>query len=357
MFGIRGARPALALVLGLASISTAARAQPTAAHLAELRLNQVQVVGTHNSYHLRPAPAMLKAAIAIRKDAREWDYSRQPLNEQLDHGVRSLELDLHLSASEGWLVMHVPTFDPGTTVKTLRQALQVVRDWSQAHPRHAPVSLLLELKEEGFALSKAFRRPQLVDLLQIDAELREVFGEPGLITPDLVRGSHATLFEAIRSQGWPRLGDVAGRTLAIMHERGPLRSAYLEGHPSLEGRAMFVESDLGAPHAAVLVLNDPGDPAIHRTATEGYLVRTRADSQGQLPPERRAAALAGAAHILSTDYPLGEIEPERAFSLPGGAAARVNPVTGPASLAGQPIAEPIFRLATPGAPSEGANGK
>ena len=102
-----------------------------------LHLNQIQVVGTHNSYHLRPPAAMLKAAMSIRKDAKEWDYSRQTLDRQLDQGVRSFELDLHIS-NKGWQVMHVPAFDPGTTVPKFVDALRVIRDWSDQHPRHVP---------------------------------------------------------------------------------------------------------------------------------------------------------------------------------------------------------------------------
>ena len=58
--------------------------------MPSLRLNQIQVIGTHNSYHLRPPAGMLKAAIAHRKDAKDWDYSRQPLDQQLDHGCAQL---------------------------------------------------------------------------------------------------------------------------------------------------------------------------------------------------------------------------------------------------------------------------
>lgn len=306
----------------------------------DLRLNQIQVLATHNSYHLRPPAAMLKTAISIRKDAKEWDYSRQTLDQQLDHGARSFELDLHIS-KKGWQVMHVPVFDPGTTVPLFVDALRTIRDWSDKHPRHVPISLLLELKEEGFKLNSAFRRPELADLLQLDADIRATFPPERLLTPDDVRGSHKTLWEAVSSDGWPQLSKTAGKILVILHETGPNRAAYLDGHPALEGRAMFVESDLGQPHAAVLVRNDPTDREIGPLARQGYLVRTRVDGQGNVHAARREQALASGAHILTTDYPLGEIEPERAFALPDRAIARVNPVTGPKDLSGAPIAEPV----------------
>ena len=51
----------------------------------------------------------------------------------------------------------------------------------------------------------------------IDAEIRAVFAEPvPLITPDEVRGAHATLEEAVLAGGWPTLAAARGRILFFM---------------------------------------------------------------------------------------------------------------------------------------------
>jgi len=327
------------LCMGLACLGTSLSAAEPA--IESLRLNQIQVVGTHNSYHLRPPAAMLKTAMAVRKDAKEWDYSRQPLDQQLDQGVRSFELDLHIS-DKGWQVMHVPIFDPGTTVATFTDALKQVAAWSEKHPRHVPISFLLELKEEGFQLNRrTFRQPQAKDIELLDANIREVFSADRLLTPDDVRGKHTTLFEAVSAGDWPTLADAAGKVFVILHETGPHRAAYLAGHPGLDGRAMFVESDLGEPHAGVLIRNNPADPQIDELSRKGYLIRTRVDSQGNVRAEDRQQALAGGAHVLTTDYPNGEIDAERAFGFADRAPARVNPITGPENLRGKLLKEPI----------------
>jgi hypothetical protein len=327
------------LILGITLPGSCLAAPPQAAQ-SDLRLNQIQVLGTHNSYHLRPPAGILKAAIAIRKDAKDWDYSRQTLDQQLDQGVRNFELDLNLS-DKGWQVMHVPGFDGGTTVPTFRDALEVISRWSKAHPRHVPISLLMELKEEGFQLNKSYRRPTPADVMKLDEQLREVFPGPALLTPDDVRGKHKTLWGAVHAGEWPTLADAAGKVFAILHENGPNREGYLAGHSALEGRAMFVESDLEKPYSAVLIRNNPTDPQIDVLARAGYLIRTRVDSQGNVSVPGREQGLRGGAHILTTDYPHGEIEPDRAFGLPDQAPARGNPVTAPAALRGKPISEPI----------------
>lgn len=307
---------------------------------ADLRLNQIQVVATHNSYHVRPPEKMLKAAISIRKDAATWDYTRLPLDEQLDNGQRSFELDMHLS-KDGWKVMHVPMFDSGTTVETFAEALDLVAAWSKAHPGHVPISLLLELKEEGFKLNSSYRRPEVADVVELDSVIRNALADDQLLTPDDVRGEHATLWEAVSSEGWPTLGEVAGKVFVVLHERGPNREGYLDGHPALEGRAMFVESDLGEPHSAVLIRNDPRDPEIADLAREGYLIRTRADTMGDLDRERREKALVCGAHILTTDYPRGEAEDGDVFAFPEGSPVRVHPITGPEGSRGKFFSEPI----------------
>src|SRR5262245_26301178 len=60
-----------------------------------LRLDQVQVLGSHNSYHGRPYPEVLAA---LRKVAPalgdSLDYAHAPLPQQFDGGVRQIELDV-----------------------------------------------------------------------------------------------------------------------------------------------------------------------------------------------------------------------------------------------------------------------
>src|SRR5689334_9135780 len=51
-----------------------------------LHVNDVQVLGTHNSYHLRPDRQM--------KPEDASNYAHPPLDQQLASGIRSLEIDV-----------------------------------------------------------------------------------------------------------------------------------------------------------------------------------------------------------------------------------------------------------------------
>lgn len=68
-----------------------------------VRLNELQVLGSHNSYHLRPEQAVLDGVSAINPAlAAEIDYEHLPLTAQLeDHGIRQLELDVYADPDGG----------------------------------------------------------------------------------------------------------------------------------------------------------------------------------------------------------------------------------------------------------------
>lgn len=302
----------------------------------ELRINQLQYVGTHNSYHTRDLTKKGRVA--------EWNYNHAPLEVQLDRGVRSFELDLHYRNGE-FEVFHVPLLDEGSSCRRLADALAAVNRWSQVHPRHVPISFLFELKKEGPRLDKRIKEPDAAGLDRLDEVLRAGIAAERRLEPDQVRGDAASLREAIAARGWPKLSDGRGKVFFILHDDGANRDLYLKDHPSLRGRAMFVRSDPTRDDAATFVLDSPRDPKIPELARAGFFIRTRADSglnaasPGQ--PARRDAALASGAHIVSTDFPGGEPDPTTGYvvEFPGAAGARVNPVNGPQALAGQIVEE------------------
>jgi len=334
----------LLLVVSAGAAFAADRAEIVAEREAvdALRLNQLQFVGTHNSYHVRPPEKSLQAAISLRSEAKEWDYSHAPLDVQLDRGVRSFELDMHYKQGE-FAVFHVPFLDSGSTCPKLADALSTVRAWSDKHPDHLPISFLCELKSEGPRLDRTIKEVDAEGFTKLDAAIRAAFPDKHLLTPDDVRGSEETLRAAVQKHGWPKVAESRGRVFFILHDAGKQRALYTAEHPSQRGRAMFVRSDDSREDCAIMVLDNPGAPAIGEMVNRGYIVRTRADSglkvQGKNAPARRDVALASGAHIVSTDFPAGEADAKTGYvvEFPDGAAARVNPVNGPEALRGKTV--------------------
>jgi hypothetical protein len=322
---------AWSIVCLASAVSAVQGAEPTG--VEELRINQLQFIGTHNSYHVRAKPSKF----------RSLNYSHAPLDVQLDRGVRSVELDLH-DRDGVFEVFHVVKIDEGTTCRRLSDALETVRKWSDTHPRHLPISVLFELKKDGTGLDPRIRPFDAASLDRLDQLLRSVFPAARCITPDDVRGSVATLREAVTKKGWPTLSASRGKIFFILHDEGKLREFYTHGHPSLRGRAMFVRSDETRDDAATLVVDDPDNPDIPRLVNAGYFIRTRADSDLHTDrpdePSRRDAALASGAQIVSTDFPTGEPQGGTGYlvEFSKSAPARVNPVNGPEAWHGQTLA-------------------
>jgi hypothetical protein len=298
----------------------------------ELRLNQIQAVGTQNSYHLRPAGQSV---------VPQWDYAHEPLDRQLELGVRQLELDVHYGDDGRFRVFNVPAGDDRTTCELLRDCLSAVREWSVGHPFHHPVVVLIqpedtydELKIDGH-------------LDALDAEVRAVVPRDRLITPDDVRGPHPTLSAAVRSGGWPTLEDSRGRLLFVLADEGRHRTEYSRRGTSLAGRAMFVYGQDG-PIDAIRNVPDPirGEAEIRRLVRDGYLVRTEADEDGVEArvgdTTRVQAALRSGAQLISTDFPTPAGTTNYLVAIPTGEPSRCNPVVAGARCTPLDIENPRF---------------
>ena len=318
-----------------------ALAAPLLSQHEGLRLNQIQVIGTHNSYHLEPDSPIVRVFSMWRN---EWKYSHLPLTRQFQElGVRQIELDvwpdpeggrfaspfgagrgvvLEGLDKPGFKVLHVPDIDYRSTVPTLRAALDELRQWSQAHRTHLPILVLFEVKSAGAPdpLELGFVKPPAITataLDDLDAEIRAALPDELLLTPDDIRQDDATLREALATRGWPRLEHTRGKVLCALDNTGPEKALYLNGHPSLRGRTMFVA-------------------LIREVVTAGLLVRTRADAHTREArandTRRRDAALASGAHFISTDFPAPKPEvvgTDYVVRMPDGKHARRNPVSGP----------------------------
>jgi hypothetical protein len=256
------------------------------------RVDQIQVIGSHNSYHLAPHPNVLGLLGRTSKTAGQaLEYTHRPLAEQFDRlGLRQIELDVFADPEggryaepaarkilrglgkepgpdpdldgrlrkPGFKVFHVQDIDYQSTVATLLEALHQVHDWSASHPRHVPILVLLELKDDPIAALPTRPLPfGKAELDAIDAEIRSVFAPVEILAPDDVRGDCSTLPEAIKARGWPTLEASRGKVIFALDNEGDVRDLYLADHPALRGRALFVNVEPGHPAAAWMKRNDP----------------------------------------------------------------------------------------------------
>lgn len=340
----------------------------------DLKLNQIQAIGSHNSYHMAPPEALMKTVVKINKDAAAWNYTHPPLAQQLEIGVRQFELDIFVDSKGGLFanpmalklaqlageklpafnasgeyskpgikVLHVPDVDCWSTVPSLKGALEEMRAWSDKHPQHLPVMVLLECKDQrdGAVPTKpeTFTRERLLELEQ---EILAAIPAARILRPDDVRGTTPTLREAVVQKGWPTVDSLRGKFLFCLDNTDEIRSRYLESNPALEGRLIFVSApDEKDPAAAWFKCNDPKreKEQILRLVKAGFLVRTRSDVNKPDAAMKEAAFTSGAQWV-SSDRFIKEKADSVTFD---GNLFRVNPISAPEASKGEKPLENIHR--------------
>jgi len=374
----------ISLALAVFAIGGSVLAQHTTAAEQDqhIHVNQIQVIGSHNSYHAGFPPSARKLMeMKNPKGLHGLDYHHAPLADQLSGGVRQIEIDVyadtkggryahpaildmvakaglpadseydphHVMDKPGFKVLHMQDIDVRSTCMTLIACLTDVRDWSKQHPQHLPIFILIETKEgrdrnlPNSVTPETFTTP-VFDAL--DKEIRSVFRSNEMITPDDVRGSSSTLVEAIHAGKWPTQAEARGKVIFLMDQRH-VEPIYTKGHPSLRGRVLFTNAEPGAPDAAFTEENDGSREEIDALVKQGYLVRTRSDENTDQArandTTRRDLALSSGAQMISTDYPASEPSTWTSYvvKFPDGLIARCNPVTKPAGCVDQLLAPPI----------------
>lgn len=304
----------------------------------DLPINRVQIIGSHNSYKKAIDTALFSLFKAKNpRAAMGLEYSHAPLDEQLNLGLRNLEIDVYADEKGGkyahpkgleWeAAAHPPAYDPEgemnkpgfkvfhvqdldfrSNCPTFAGCLRQLKTWSDAHPDHYPVYITMnakdaEIRSPGFSVPEKFTA-EVLD--RLDKEILDDLGRGYLITPDVIRGTYPTLEAAVLAGHWPSMKEARGKFIFILDEKGEHQASYIQNHPSLKGRVLFTDSPAGAPEAAFMILNDPKDPRIPEMVKKGYMVRTRADSDTR---EARtndksgfAAACSSGAQIITTDY-------------------------------------------------------
>lgn len=314
----------------------------TACSSPKQKMTDIRVLGSHNSYKLA-IDESLKKVMEQQNPGSVYglEYSHVSLTEQLDLGLRKLEIDVvydpeggiyaepfgytqlkkkgasvsefdpkGLMKNPGFKVLHVPDVDFRSSCLTFKLCLEEVQAWSKANPNHTPIAIMMNAKDSGVGIEE-FVKPLPFDSAAFEAwdrEILDVFERDELLLPDDVRGDSETLEEAILTKGWPLLSESKGKVYFVLDHGGEKLETYVKHHPSLKGRVMFVNADEGTPEAAFMVINNPvrDQQKIKEMVAKGYMVRTRSDANTK---EARTndysmfeAARESGAQIISTDY-------------------------------------------------------
>ena len=305
---------------------------------SSLRLNQIKVLGSHNSYKQRLPDAVYQAATARGIDSKALRYGHPALAAQLDLGLRQLELDVVSDAvtaqqqrlteplAEKWLgrpllssaerskyqqaglkTLHLPDIDFASHCPLFADCLLALRHWSDTHPAHTPVFVLMNVKERGaFGANGGGFQPAQWDAelyRMLDRQILQVLGAEKLLRPADVQKPGLSLRDSVRQHGWPALSKTMGKFIFIFDGDTTQARSY-QAAVVMEEQVLFASTGIDDPQAAILVLNQPvaQQAQIHSAVAAGFIVRTRSDEPLNADATRFNSALQSNAQIISTDF-------------------------------------------------------
>lgn len=374
----------LFLVVGLLVFPLSFKAQDLvnskSVSLGSLRVNQIQVLGTHNSYAQPVDDQLLDYVSQVLESSKHkmfgamsqeqldffneyhpnsvsfkesLTYAHPSFEVQLNHGLRSLELDVYhdplgglylnpqgytylqekgitdLKAHNtngldepGFKVLHIPDVDFRSQYPRFSDALKAIKKWSDNNKDHIPLFIMVEAKDASFPVFENHTKvvaydKQAFDLL--DQQISDIIGIENIITPDVVRGDYPTLNQAILNHNWPLLSQSRGKFIfMLLPSTGGVSSTdspYVQGAANLENRIMFVQSKPTDTYGAFLLLDNAivRQQDIQNYVKQGYLVRTRSDIDAYEAKvndlTRAKSAFSSGAQVISTDYFSKEYNP------------------------------------------------
>lgn len=331
-------------------------------HAESLSLNDIQVIGSHNSYHKAPPEAVMDVITKFNKNAAEWNYTHPSLTEQLEkYGIRQFEFDIYadpdgglyasplavklaslarkeipafdpegLLKKPGFKMLHVPDIDCWSTTPTLTLALEELSNWSKANPNHLPVMVLVECKDQAHPPLPTRPLPFTREvLLELEKEILNIIPPSRILRPDDVRKGEKSLPDSLKKHGWPSVESLRGKFIFTLDNTNKVRDHYLDTNPALEERLMFASaSSVDEAYAAWFKRNDPVREFddIQALVKSGFIVRTRADT-GAENPLMREKAIASGAQWVSADHITAEGKAPPLY-FEGNKRIRTNPLIG-----------------------------
>lgn len=313
-----------------------------------IRLNDLRILASHNSYKKLPDDRVLKFLCTHKKmlgtenDPIQLEYGHVPLTEQLDSfGIRGFELDINYDPKggryykrsingfvrgvkkrsqiqelkePGFKIIHITDVDYLTNYITFKSALEELNSWSKAHPNHLPIFVNIEAKGDGIGdyskISRLFGFKTSIPFdstafSALDDEIYMSIDSNSLFTPQDLRGNYSTIKDRLTSEGWPALNECTGKIIFIL--QGSNSHLYTEFIDANQPRPMFAYGSVGAQSTAFVVRNEPISQAEEiDSLTDTYIVRTRSDAGTFEAREedytRWKEALKSNAQIISTDY-------------------------------------------------------
>lgn len=285
-----------------------------------IRINEVAVIGTHNSYQMLATPQKLllekvRSVLSSGKKGGNALFEMDTFTEQLEKGVRNLEIDIETVDDSGevsFIVTHKPLTDNVSSAYDFAKGLEEIALWSDNNPDHLPIYLLVEPKGKVESVNnmKNFSYDYAKEL---DRTITDALGDR-LIIPKQIMGKYESLEQMRKADRWPTLKEAAGKIIVLLHPCD-VTGEYIDADTSISTQAMFPmlrTVDIDKSYASFILDNEPENALGNNKKTvdeKNLMVRTRADNYPDFSDEKYALTDKCGSHIITTDYPPRTVRP------------------------------------------------
>jgi hypothetical protein len=274
----------------------------------DLRLNQIQMLATHNSYKKTGVPlGRLFVGLGTNdfNEAKALKYGYQTITNQLSLGIRSMEFDLRLRKTN-FELNHVPLVDNSSVAPNFKLALEEIKMFSSNHPNHMPIVIIMEIKDDWMILDHALQKIETRHLITLNDLIKDTL-EDHLFVPNDMIEPNLSLKASIDLNGWPKINTLLGKVIFVLHP-GSFTDLYHQIDETLETLPMFIglyHNQIDRDYASFVVHNTPDVLLIQQMVAQNLIVRTRMDSDLVFLETRFQNAIESGAQILTTDFSVG----------------------------------------------------
>ncbi|MBE6748178.1 MAG: phosphatidylinositol-specific phospholipase C domain-containing protein [Ruminococcaceae bacterium] len=280
-----------------------------------VKLNEIAILGTHNSYQ-RLATAETRFAMNIvdtitfkKFGLNTFDFQMDTLTGQLEMGIRNVEIDIETLDKDNKIefkVTHNTIVDNASSAYDFTKALTEIKMWSDNNPGHIPVIVIVEPKSFVIEIN-GMKKFSLGYAKELDKIIENTLGD-SLLTPKDVLRNYASFKEMRENDDWISLKEAQGKILVLLHDCDVTES-YIALDESIKTQKMFPMlryDDRNESYTSFILENDPWNADSRKAETIdecNLIVRTRADKYPDFSDERYEITENCGSQIITTDFP------------------------------------------------------
>lgn len=294
-----------------------------------VKLNEVAILGTHNSYQTLATEETrflmnIIDIITLRKLGLDtFDFEMDTLTEQLESGIRNVEIDIETLDKDGkkeFKVTHNSFVDNASSAYDFAKALQEIKMWSDNNPGHIPVYIIIEPKSFVIEIN-GMKKFSLDYAKELEKVIVNELGDSLLTPKDMLR-DYASFKEMRENDDWLSLKEARGKILVLLHDCDVTES-YIALDETIKTQKMFPMlryDDRNESYTSFILENDPWNADSRKAESIDeckLIIRTRADKYPNYSTERYEVAENCGSQIITTDFPQKEGDEGHSYSFQG----------------------------------------